>query len=126
LNPIYEYLRELSTLLRRSRRRRIIAEVHAHLMEAAAAHPLHATEPELAARDAVERFGPPARVAGQFNALRRRPLALAQRVTAVMLACAGMGSLGAATVWALEPGTVQAHRSSQATHVHLPAPAARP
>ncbi|HEY1774799.1 MAG TPA: permease prefix domain 1-containing protein [Solirubrobacteraceae bacterium] len=126
MNPIYEYLRELSALLRRSRRRRIVAEVRAHLMEAAAAHPLHATEPELAARHAVERFGPPARVAGQFNALRRRPLALAQRVTAVMLACAGMGSLGAATVWALEPGTAQAHRSSQATHVHSPAPAARP
>jgi hypothetical protein len=125
LNPIHEYLRELSALLRRSRRRRIVAEVHAHLLEAVAADPLHACDPELAARHAVERFGAPARVAGQFNALRRRPLAMVQRLTAVMLACAGMGSLGAATVWALEPGTAQAHRA-QATHANSPRPAALP
>jgi hypothetical protein len=121
VNPIYEYLRELSALLRRSRRRRIVAEVHAHLLEAAAADPLHVSNPELAASRAVERFGPPARVAGQFNALRRRPLAMFQRVTAVLLACAGMGSLGAATVWALEPGTAQAHRAD-ASPQHTPRP----
>ena len=104
MNPIADYLRELSALLRVSRRRRIVAEVQAHLLEAAAADPLHGCDPQLAALRAVERFGPPARVAGQFNALRRRPRAILQRVAAVMLACAGMGSLGAATVWALEPG----------------------
>jgi len=125
VNPIHDYLLELSGLLRRSRRRRIVAEVQAHLLEAAAADPLHASDPELAARHAVERFGPPARVAGQFNALRRRPLAMIQRVSAVTLACAGMGSIGAATVWALEPSAAQAHRA-QATHRHAPRPAALP
>jgi len=125
VTPIHDYLRELSVLLRRSRRRRIIAEVQAHLLEAAAADPLHASNPELAARQAIERFGPPARVAGQFNALRRRPLAMLQRVSAVMLACAGMGSLGAATVWALAPSAAQAHRA-HATRPHSQGPAALP
>lgn len=114
MNPIADYLRELSALLRPSRRRRIVAEVQAHLLEAAAADPLHGSDPQLAALHAVERFGPPARVAGQFNALRRRPRAMLGRVAAVMLACAGMGSLGAATVWALEPGGARVHRQHAA------------
>jgi hypothetical protein len=115
VNPITDYLRELSALLRRSRRRRIVAEVHAHLLEAAAADPLHSSDPQLAARHAVERFGAPYRVAGQFNALRRRPQAILQRVVAVMLACAGMGTVGAATVWALEPGGAHAQHAAHAT-----------
>jgi hypothetical protein len=123
VNPIADYLRELSALLRRSRRRRIVAEVQAHLIEAAAADPRHGSDPQLAALHAVERFGPPARVAGQFNALRRRPQAILQRVVAVMLACAGMGTLGAATVWALEPGSAQAQH---AAHTNTPQRAARP
>jgi len=125
VNPIAEYLHELSTLLRRSRRRRILAEVQAHLLEAVAADPLERFDPQLAARRAVERFGPPARVAGQFNALRRRPIAMLQRVSAVMLACAGMGSLGAATVWALEPSAASAH-SEHSLQVRTSKPAVAP
>ena len=123
MNPIADYLRELAKLLRRSRRRRIVAEVQAHLVEAAAADPLAASDPQLAARRAVERFGSPARVAGQFNALRRRPLAALQRLAAVSLACAGMGTLGAATVWALEPGAAHAHAHA---HHAMPAGGVRP
>ena len=124
MNAIADYLRELSPLLRRGRRRRIVAEVHAHLLDAAAADPVYRLDPKLAATHAVERFGPPERVAGQFNALRRRPLAMVQRMVAVMLACAGMGTLGAATVWALEPGAVHAHHA-RAAH-QPPATAVQP
>jgi hypothetical protein len=125
MNPITDYLHELSALLRPGRRRRIVAEVQAHLLEAAAADPLHVSDPQLAALHAVERFGPPARVAGQFNALRRRPRAMLQRIAAVMLACVGMGSLGAATVWALEPGGAGIHREHTA-HAQSPRPSALP
>ena len=128
MTPIVDYLRELAPLLRAGRRRRIVAEVHAHLLDAAAADPLHRLDPQLAARHAVERSGEPKRsterVARQFNALRRRPLAMLQRMVAVMLACAGMGTLGAATVWALEPGGAHPHRA-HAVHP-APRPVARP
>jgi hypothetical protein len=117
VNPIAEYLDELSGLLRRSRRRRILAEVRGHLLDAAAADaPLH-TDPNEAARRAVERFGPPSRVARQFNALRRRPVAIIQRAVAVLLASAATATLGTATVWALEPGGAGAH--AQRNHAQL-------
>ena len=121
MNPIAEYLEQLATLLRRRRRRRIVAEVRAHLLEAAAADPLERIDPELAALRAVERFGSPMRVASQFNAVRRRPRALVQRAAALMLACAGMATLGTATVWALEPGQARVHHHQQIEHVPLPA-----
>jgi hypothetical protein len=113
VNPIAEYLAELSGLLRRGRRRRILAEVRAHLLEAAATDSLHDIDPQRAARRAIERFGPPARVAGQFNALARGPRAILQRTAAVMLAGAAMTTLGTATVWALEPGGTHAHAHLQ-------------
>jgi hypothetical protein len=113
VNPIADYIAELSAELRRTRRRRILAEVHAHLLEAAAADASRGVEPVRAAQRAVERFGPPARVASQFNALRRRPRALVQRAAAVMLAGAAMASVGTATVWAIEPGAGQAHHAPQ-------------
>jgi len=109
VNPIADYLAELAAQLRRSRRRRILAEVRAHLLDAAAADSCRGIDPERAARRAVERFGPPARVAGQFNALPRRPAALVRRATAVVLAGTAMASLGTATVWAIEPGANHAH-----------------
>jgi hypothetical protein len=119
VNPIADYLAELAELLRRRGRRRILAEVRAHLLEAVAADALHDTDPDRAAARAVARFGSPLRVAGQFNALRRRPRALLRRAAAVALVSAGMATLGTATVWALEPGP---------THVvaHAHAHGARP
>jgi hypothetical protein len=122
VNPIVEYLDELSGLLRRSRRRRILAEVRAHLLDAAAADARLHTDPNEAARRAVERFGPPSRVARQFNALRRRPRAIVQRAVAMLLASAATATLGTATVWALEPGGAGAHvhhHQTQLRHAHL-------
>ena len=124
MNPITDYLEQLAVLLRRRRRRRIVAEVRAHLLEAAAADPLHHTDPQLAALRAVERFGSPLRVATQFNAVRRRPRALIQRAAALMLASAGMATLGTATVWALEPGQARVHHQAQVERA--PAPATHP
>jgi hypothetical protein len=118
VSPIAEYLAELSVHLRRDRRRRILAEVRAHLLEAAAAEALSGCDPYRAEHSAVERFGPPAKVADQFNALRRRPLALVHRSAAVMLASAAMATLGTATVWAIEPGAAGSHAQAQtASHV---------
>jgi hypothetical protein len=116
VNPIADYLDELSRQLRRGRRERILAEVRAHLLEAAAADACRGIDADRAARRAVERFGPPARVATQFNALRRGPRALLQRTAAVMLAGAAMASLGTASVWAFEPGATRA-RAHHVQHV---------
>lgn len=110
MNAIADYLEALAPQLRRRRRRRILAEVRAHLLEAAAAAELEGEAPELAAAAAVCRFGPPARVAAQFNAVRAGRATFVRRLSAVMLAGAATASLGTATVWALEPGTgVHAH-----------------
>jgi hypothetical protein len=124
VNPIAEYLDQLALLLRRSRRRRIVAEVRAHLLESAATDPLGRTDPQLAAAHAVERFGSPLRVASQFNAVRRRPRALVQRAAALLLASAGMATLGTATVWALEPGQARIHHQERVERA--PAPATHP
>jgi hypothetical protein len=126
VNPIAEYLEELSGLLRRSRRGRILAEGRAHLLDAAAADARPHMDPNEAARRAVERFGPPSRVARQFNALRRRPRALVQRAAAVLLTSAATATLGTATVWALEPGGASAHtKHHQTQHRHPQTPRAR-
>jgi hypothetical protein len=120
VSPIAEYLEELSRQLRRSRRRRILAEVRVHLLESAAADGLRGDDRVRAERDAVGRFGPPADVASQFNALRRRPLALMHRAAAVLLTSAAMATLGTATVWAIEPGAGRSHAQAQtAGHVRL-------
>ena len=120
MNPIAEYLAELAGLLRRRGRRRILAEVGAHLLEAVAADALHDVDPDRAAARAVARFGSPLRVASQFNAVRR-PRALMRRVAAVAVATAGMATLGTATVWALEPGPTHVAAHAHA-HVHQPRP----
>ena len=109
MNAVVDYLEELSGQLRRGRRARILAEVRAHLLDAAAAEVLLGADPDRAAALAVERFGPPARVARQFNALRRRPRAMAQRAAAVILASAATATLGTATVWAFAPGGTHGH-----------------
>jgi hypothetical protein len=122
MNAVGNYLDELSGHLRRGRRARILAEVRAHLVDAAAAEILLGADPDRAAALAVERFGPPARVARQFNALRRRPRAIAQRAAAVMLASAATASLGTATVWAFAPGGhghARRHHQAQPAHVRI-------
>jgi hypothetical protein len=105
VNAIAAYLDELSMLLPRASRRRILAEVDAHLREAAAAVCARGEDVDAAARVAVARFGEPADVARQFNALRAGPGAIARRVLAVALATVATGGIGTATVWALEPAT---------------------
>jgi len=109
MNAVVDYLEELSGQLRRARRARILAEVRAHLLDAVAAEVLLGADPDRAAALAVERFGSPARVARQFNALRRRPRAMVQRAAAVILASAATATLGTATVWAFAPGGTHGH-----------------
>jgi hypothetical protein len=108
------YLDELALLLPRASRRRILAEVEAHLDDAAAAAVARGEHAETAASRAVSRFGAPADVARQFTAVRRRPAAIARRLLAVSLAAAGTGGIGTATVWALEPSGHHAHAVQQA------------
>ena len=117
MNAIATYLDELSVLLPRSSRRRILAEVDAHLREAAAAGCARGGDIDSAARVAVARFGEPAEVACQFNALRTSPGAIGRRVLAVALATVATGGIGTATVWALEPAT---HRHAAHVVVHSP------
>jgi uncharacterized membrane protein len=117
VSPIADYLDELSALLPRASRRRILAEVESHLRDAVAARCArgeHLGEAELAA---AARFGDPAEVARQFNAVQRRPRAIGRRVLAVSLATAATASLGTATVWATGPGG--AHHPHVVHHSHI-------
>ena len=115
MNAIAAYLDELSVLLPRGSRRRILAEVDAHLREAAAAGCDRGEDADAASRVAVARFGEPAEVARQFNALRSSPGAIGRRVLAVALATVATGGIGTATVWALEPGA-HGHAATVANH----------
>jgi len=103
VNAIAAYLDELSVLLPRGSRRRILAEVDAHLREATAAGCARGEDADAASRVAIARFGEPADVARQFNALRSSPGAIGRRALAVALATVATGGIGTATVWALEP-----------------------
>jgi hypothetical protein len=107
-DPIDAYLRELRRQLRAPRgpRRRILAEVRTHLLEATEAEQHGNTEQPGAAERALARFGLASDTARQFNRLarhRRRVLrrALLPWAAAVMLL---MTSLATATVWASHPG----------------------
>jgi hypothetical protein len=107
-------------MLPRSSRRRILAEVDAHLAESAERARHRGADPDAAAREAVARFGAPAHVAREFNSLRHRPRTIAQRVVAGLVAMAATASVGTATVWALEPshGAHAARISHAQTHRH--------
>jgi hypothetical protein len=103
VSPIAAYLDELSRLLVRRGRRRVLVEVHMHLLDAAAARSALGEDAEVAQRQAVARFGAPREVARQFNAVARRSRRLVRRIGAVALACVASASLGTASVWAFEP-----------------------
>lgn len=119
MSPIATYLDELAGMLRRGRRRRIVAEVRAHLLDAAAARAASGEDADAAQRLAVARFGSPAEVARAFNALRPRRRPLLRRLAAVGLTMAATASLGTATVWALQPGASSAARATvHAVHAH--------
>ena len=97
MSPIAAYLEELAALLRRgTRRRRILAEVRTHLLDAAAAGCEPGEEAEVAQRRAVARFGSPPEVAGAFNALRRRRRALVRRAAVVAVVGVATASVGTA------------------------------
>jgi hypothetical protein len=117
VSPIAAYLDELAGLLRRgARRRRILAEVRTHLLDAAAAAREPGEEADAAQRRAVARFGSPPEVARAFNAIHRRRHALVRRAAAVTLAGAATASVGTATVWALEPGASGQARAAGQSH----------
>lgn len=122
MSPIAAYLQELGGLLHCRRRRRIVAEIRAHLLDAAAAAREPDEDAQAAQRRAVARFGSPTEVASAFNRERRRNSlrALARRGAAVALAGAATASVGTATVWALEPGAAATARPvhARAAHVH--------
>ena len=107
MTPTGAYLDELARLLRRRSRRRILAEVDAHLIEAVAAACARGAEPASAEREAIARFGEPADVARQFNALRR-PRLRSRRSLIVALTCA-TASVGSAGAWAIAPGSATGH-----------------
>jgi hypothetical protein len=96
---------ELERQLRvpRRARRRILAEVRAHLLDAAEAEQSWATDASSAAERAVLRFGPAAETAGQFNRRVGRRNALLRRALLPSIAALAVAST-AATVWAFDPG----------------------
>jgi hypothetical protein len=101
-DPIDAYLRELKRELRvRGRaRRRILAEVRAHLLDAAEAEQSRGAEEGVTARRAVVRFGLAAETAGQFNTLAGRRGAVLRRALVPWIAAAALTSMATATVWA--------------------------
>jgi hypothetical protein len=117
VTPIAAYIDELSRLLVRRGRRRVLAEVHMHLLDAAAARSALGEDAETAQCQAVARFGTPREVARQFNAVARRSRRLVRRIGAVVLACVASASLGTASVWAFEPS----HPAGATHHAHAAA-----
>lgn len=118
-DPIDAYLDELKSQLRVSRRarRRILTEVHAHLLDAAEAEQPWAAEGSSGAERAVLRFGLAADTARQFNRHAGRSSALLRRALVPAIAAFAVTSMATATVWAFSPGRAPS-RSRRAPH-HL-------
>jgi hypothetical protein len=97
--PIAGYVRELGPRLGGSwlRRRRIIAEVRAHLSEAVASDPLAEQDPAAAARRAIARFGTVEEVAEAFAAGRERGFGRGHARLAVAAAAAALVGAAIAT-----------------------------
>jgi hypothetical protein len=96
-DPIAAYVRELGSRLGGSwlRRRRIIAEVRAHLAEAVASDPLAEQDRAEAARRAIARFGTVEEMAQAFAAGRERGFGRARLGVAAVVAalvCAAVGT----------------------------------
>jgi hypothetical protein len=97
--PIAAYVRELGPRLGGSwlRRRRIIAEVRAHLSETVACDPLAEQDPAGAARQAIARFGTvdemaQAFAAGRERGFRRRRARLGVAALLAALVCAAVAT----------------------------------
>jgi hypothetical protein len=105
-DPIDAYLRELKRELRvRGRaRRRILAEVRAHLLDATEAEQTRGAEEGIAAQRAVVRFGLAAETTRQFNCLAGRRGAVLRRALVPWIAAIALTSTATATVWAFHAG----------------------
>lgn len=105
-DPIGAYLRELKRELRvRGRaRRRILAEVRAHLLDAAEAERSRGAEEGVTAERAVVRFGLAAETARQFNMHAGRRGAVLRRALVPWIAAVALTSMATATVWASHAG----------------------
>ncbi len=117
-DPIVVYLKELKAHLRARgpRRRRILAEVEAHLCQRRMdLQRAGLAEPDAAAQEAVARFGDARRMAAQFNEVCRRPRILERRLTALWVSWIAAMAMGTATVWAAvdSPGpSLAAHHAT--------------
>jgi hypothetical protein len=105
-DAIDAYLREFKRELRvRGRaRRRILAELRAHLLDAFDAECSLGAEEHVAARRAVVRLGHVAETARQFNFLAARRGAILRRALAPWIAAVALTSMASATVWAFDAG----------------------
>jgi hypothetical protein len=105
-DPIVAYLRELKRELRvRGRARlRILAEVRAHLLDAAEAERSKGAEEGVAAQRALVRFGLAAETGRQFNCLARRRGAILRRALVPWIAAVALTSMATATVSAFHAG----------------------
>jgi hypothetical protein len=105
-SPIDAYLRELKRELRMRRRarRRILAEVRAHLLDAAEAEQSRGAEEGVAAQRAVVRFGLAAETARQFTPYAGRCGTVLRRALVPWIAAVALTSTATATVWAFRAG----------------------
>jgi len=110
-DPIERYVRELRRELRgrRGARRRIVAEVRTHLLEAADAERASGADEHKAAEQALARFGSARDTARRFDGLASRRRTLLRRALAPSLAVIALSTLASATVWASRPGTRVPH-----------------
>jgi hypothetical protein len=105
-DPIDAYLRELKRELRvrGMARRRILAELRAHLLDAVEAEQSRGAEEGVAAQRAVVRFGLVAETARQFNCLAARRGAVLRRALVPWIAAVALSLMATATVWAFHAG----------------------
>jgi hypothetical protein len=105
-DPIDAYLRELKRELcvRGRARRRILAEVRAHLLDAAEAEQSTGVEKGVATQRAVVRFGLAAETARKFNCLAARRGAVLRRALVPWIAAVALTSMATGTVWAFQAG----------------------
>ncbi len=113
-DPIDAYVSELRSELRvpRWRRRRIVLEVRAHLLDAAEAERAAGVDAGVAAERALARFGFASEHAAQFNRVPRTRSVLLRRTLVPWLAAGVLTSMATATVWAFRPATPATHREA--------------